>query len=259
MSKKNKYYIVGNWKMNTDIVEAENLIEEISIGVENTEQEVVVCPPHVFLEQCYLVQSEMKDNKLKIGAQDISWEEKGSITGDISMPMIKNWVEYVIVGHSERRHYFVETGNVINKKLKLALKYKKAPILCVGEKKFTSSQDVTELGRELLDSIDGLTKDELKKVIVAYEPVWAIGTGNAADPGYVNRVIAGLRAWIKDEYDFALAEKIKILYGGSVNTKNAKDYLQMEHVDGLLIGGASLKTKSFVKIVADAGKIVQSL
>jgi len=250
-----KFCIVGNWKMNTDVVEAENLIEEIVIGVAKTEQEVVVCPPHVFLEQSFLVKSDIKDCKLNIGAQNISWEEKGAITGDISIGMIKNWVEYVILGHSERRQYFAETGNIINKKIRLALKYKKTPILCVGEKKFTSSQDITDLGRELLDSIDGLTKDELKKVIIAYEPIWAIGTGNSADPGYANRVIAGLRAWIKDEYDFALAEKIKILYGGSVNVKNAKDYLQAEHVDGLLIGGASLKAKSFVKIVNDADKL----
>jgi triosephosphate isomerase len=256
IAKKNKkYLLVGNWKMNTDISSAEDLAEEMAVACVDTEQEVVICPPVVFTEQCSLVLAEQKDAKLKLGVQNISWEEMGALTGDVSILMVKNWVEYVIVGHSERRQYFTETSNIVNKKLKLCLKYNKIPVLCVGEKRFSSSQDVADIGRELSDSIAGITREEMEKVVIAYEPVWAIGSGNAADPGYVGRIIAGLRSWIKDEYDFDTAEKVKMLYGGSVSEKNAREYLSKDQIDGLLVGGASLKAKSFAKIVGIADKI----
>lgn len=255
MPKNKQFLLVGNWKMNTDIAEAENLVEELAVKCCDTNQQVVVCPPVVFAEQCSLVVAEQKKSKLKLGAQNICWEESGAITGDISIKMIEQWVDFVIVGHSERRQFFTETSNIVNKKLKLCLKYNKTPILCVGEKRFSSSQDVADIGRELSDSISGITREELEKVVIAYEPVWAIGGGNAADSGYVGRIIAGLRSWIKDEYDFDVAEKVKMLYGGSVSEKNAGEYLKKDQVDGLLVGGASLKAKSFAKIVAIADKI----
>ena len=253
---KKKFLIVGNWKMNTDLSVAEDLICDLADGLAETKNDVVVCPPAVFLEQCFLTADSKKVNNLQFGTQNIGWEKKGALTGEISIDMVEPWVKYVITGHSERRQYFAETSNIINKKIRLCLEKKITPILCVGEKRYASSQDVADIGRELSDSIEGLTKEELIKVVIAYEPVWAIGSGEAADAGYTGRIIAGLRGWIKDGYDFETAESIRFLYGGSVDHKNAVEYLSKDQVDGLLVGGASLKAKSFLKIVEMADKLL---
>ncbi|MFA4930442.1 MAG: triose-phosphate isomerase [Patescibacteria group bacterium] len=244
-----KKLIVGNWKMNTDVGTAEDLIMDISEGhIDDSLAEVVICPPHVFLEQLHLILADNKDNQLKLGVQNLSWEETGAITGDISVLMVKDWAQYAIIGHSERRKYFAETNVLINKKIKLCLKYNLIPILCVGESRLLTG-DVVELGRDLNEGLVGLTQDELKRVVVAYEPIWAIGTGNPATPHYANKVMGNIRNWLKDEFGFDVAENIRILYGGSVDDKNAGDFLHEEHIDGLLVGGASLKAKTFVKIV----------
>jgi triosephosphate isomerase len=132
------------------------------------------------------------------------------------------------------------------------------PVLCVGEKRFFSSVDVAEIGVEMNEALSGLPAEEVKKVVIAYEPVWAIGNGMSADPVYANRIIMGLRNWLKDEYSFEVAEQVRFLYGGSVDAKNAKKYLQQMQVDGLLIGGTSLKAKSFLRIIAQAGKLAKS-
>lgn len=240
--------IIGNWKMNTDIAAAEKLVMDIDESLSDLQTKVVVCPPHVFLEQVYLILAQNKDSSLSVGVQNISWEEEGAITGDISVEMVQEWVDYAIVGHSERRKYFAETNVLINKKIKLCLKHSIVPVLCVGETRLLTG-DVAELGRDLNEGLADLTVDELKKVVVAYEPIWAIGTGNPATPHYANKVMGNLRNWLKDEFGFDVAESIKILYGGSINEKNSKDFLKEEHIDGLLIGGASLNAKSFVKIV----------
>lgn len=242
------YLFVANWKMNTDIIEAEELIDSIADGLKVGDDTVVLCPPACFLEQCSLILGTKKVQNVFLGAQNISWETKGAITGDISVEMIKNWVDYVIVGHSERRQYFSETNVQVNKKIKLALDENIKPVLCVGEKRLLSD-DITEVGRDLSECLAGLSISEARKVAIAYEPVWAIGTGEAANPSYVNRIIRDLRAWIKDEFGFEVAESIKFLYGGSVDEKNSLDYLKQEHVDGLLIGGASLKADKFLQIV----------
>jgi len=245
---KRKYLIVGNWKMNTDLDQAVELAGKIGKGLDRDDAQTVLCPPHVFIEQVFKAVKKVRKKNLAVGAQNISWEKKGAYTGDISIDMVKPWAKYAIIGHSERRHYFAETNALINTKIKLALTNKITPILCVGEKRFMSS-DLRDLGRDLIEGLDGLTKAEMKKVVVAYEPVWAIGTGKAALPNYVNKILKEMRLWLKDEKGFDVAEGVRMLYGGSVNSKNAKDYLQEEQVDGLLIGGASLKPGTFLRIV----------
>jgi triosephosphate isomerase len=256
--QKKRYLIVGNWKMNLDINKAEKLFDQLcdDLSVENVD--VVACPPVVFLEQMSLIAGGYANN-IAVGVQNIHWEESGAFTGEVAVGMVEKWAKYVIVGHSERRHYFSETSNVINKKIKLALKYNLVPVLCVGEKRFFSSVDVAEIGVEMNEALSGLSADEVKKVVIAYEPVWAIGNGMSADPVYANRIIMGLRNWLKDEYSFEVAEQVRFLYGGSVDAKNAKKYLQQMQVDGLLIGGTSLKAKSFLRIIAQAGKLAKSI
>jgi len=245
---KRSYLIVGNWKMNLTVGQAETLTDEIAQGMETDSVKTVICPPHVFIEQCALIVKESGQKNLQLGVQNISWERKGAYTGDISIDMVSDWVKYVLIGHSERRQYFAETNSLINAKVKLALANQIIPVLCVGEKRFMSA-DISDLGRDLMEGIAGLTAKEVSELVVAYEPVWAIGSDKAALPSYVNKVIKEMRWWIKDEVGFDAAEKVKILYGGSVNSKNAKDYLAEEQVDGLLIGGASLKASTFLKIV----------
>lgn len=249
-----RFLIVGNWKMNLDIKRAEKLLEQLCNGVEANQVQTVVCPSVAFLEQLSLLAGGYVDN-VNIGVQNIHWEESGSFTGEVAVGMIDKWAKYVIVGHSERRHYFAETGVLINKKIKLALKHGLTPILCLGEKRFIASVDVAEIGVDMMECLNGLTEEEARAVVIAYEPVWAIGSGMSADPIYVNRIIMGLRNWLKDEYSFDMAERTRFLYGGSVNAKNAKKYLQQPQVNGLLIGGTSLKARSFLRIIANAEKL----
>ncbi len=240
---------MANWKMNTNIAEAEELVDKVASGLDSASEDIVVlCPPACYTEQCSLVLQTAKLKNLFLGVQNVSWETKGAITGDISVDMVADWVDYAIVGHSERRQYFSETNVQINKKIKLCLDRDIRPVLCVGEKRLLSD-DITEVGRDLSECMSGLSINEARKLAIAYEPVWAIGTGEAANANYVNRIIRDLRGWIKDEFGFEVAEAIKFLYGGSVNEKNARDYLQQEQVDGLLVGGASLQADKFLQIV----------
>lgn len=239
--------------MNTDLDQAVDLAGEIGKGLDKEDAQTVICPPHVYIEQVFTAVKKSRRKNLAVGVQNISWEKKGAFTGDVSVEMVKPWVKYAIIGHSERRQYFAETNAMINTKIKLALANKVTPILCVGEKRFMSS-DLRDLGRDLIEGLDGLTKMEMKKVVVAYEPVWAIGSGKAALPNYVNKIIKEMRLWLKDEKGFDVAERVQIIYGGSVNSRNAKDYLAEEQVDGLLIGGASLKPGAFLRIVKAVAK-----
>lgn len=250
---KRNYLIVGNWKMNTNISEAEDLAEYLAQNFEEEYCETVICPPVVFIEQCYLTIVDYKWKNLLLGVQNICWEEKGAITGDISANMVKPWVDYAIIGHSERRQYFAETNLQINKKIKLAIQNKIIPVLCVGEKGLLSD-NMVELGRDLKEGLAGLTIEEAAKLVIAYEPVWAIGSGNPANPTYANKTMRDIRNWLRDEYGFDISERIRIIYGGSVNANNALDYIKEEHVDGLLIGGVSLKGKDFLNIVEGASK-----
>jgi len=248
------YLIVGNWKMHTDIGEAEDLVTGLAGAIDPDGVEVVICPPVVFLEQCSLLVQEKAANKMSVGTQNISWEKEGAITGDIGINMVKDWARYVIVGHSERRKYFAETNNQIAQKLRLVIGARLTPVLCVGEKRFMTG-DVAEVGKEMMEGIKEMSPEAMKKLVIAYEPVWAIGTGQAASPEYANKVIGELRSWLKDEYSFDVAERVRFLYGGSVDGKNALSYLKQEQIDGLLIGTASTKIRVFSKIIKDAGKL----
>ena len=226
---KNKLLIIGNWKCNpTSLAEAKKLFNK----VKNTD--AVICPPF-----CYLNSLKIENCKLKIqlGAQDCFWENNGPYTGEISPAMLKNLrVAYVIIGHSERRIHFQETDKIINKKLKAALKVGLIPILCIGEKRGESAEKI--INRQLREDLKGIARKDLNKIIIAYEPVWAIGTGNFCPPNKAKKAPKLIKSKINT----------KILYGGSVNSKIAKSYIDVGF-DGLLVGGASLNAEEFIKIV----------
>jgi len=246
--------IVANWKMYTDLSEATALVTKISQGLENLNNiEVVICPPFIWL---YPIAEIIRKNfsKIKLGAQNIYFKDKGNFTGEISPLMIEKLCRYVIVGHSERRRFFSETDEMINQKIRAVLRHNLVPILCLGEfqKKDPSSAEENEvqsnLYQQLSRTLKGISEKEIIKIVIAYEPVWAIGTGQSASVSYAVRIISSLRDRLSIIYNRDLASKIKILYGGSVNSGNALGYSQGSEIDGLLVGGASLKAEEFVKI-----------
>jgi len=243
-----KNIIAGNWKMNNGISETVALLKELKPLVEKAECEVVVCVPFTDLA----VARKEKGKKIKLGAQNIHWADKGAFTGEISGAMLKELkVDYVIIGHSERRQYFGETDETVNARLKAALKYAIKPIVCVGET--LTEREGGKVEKVLVTQIEGafkdITKDEMKNIVVAYEPVWAIGTGKTATADDANNTIAIIRNKIKALYGSAVANKLVIQYGGSMNAKNAKELMAKEQIDGGLIGGASLKAEDFAKVV----------
>ncbi|OGZ33052.1 MAG: triose-phosphate isomerase [Candidatus Portnoybacteria bacterium RBG_13_40_8] len=221
-----KPLIVANWKMNpSSLAEARKLFNEIR------KTNAVICPPFVYISAFKYIQ---------LGAQDCCWKEEGAYTGAISPQMLKGLgVKYVIIGHSERRIHFKETDGMINKKLKAALNSVLIPILCIGEKKDENPETV--ISRQLKEDLDGIAEKDLKKIIVAYEPVWAIGTGDFCEKDEAKKARNFIRKKIGN----------KVLYGGSVNSKIAKDYIDVGY-DGLLVGGASLNAEEFIKIVKNA-------
>ena len=246
MSKK---VIAGNWKMNMLPNEAINFIEEISGYIKDTENEVVLCVPYTDLFYSLLT---AQGTNIKIGAQNMHWEEKGAYTGEISGSMLKSiGVEYVIIGHSERRQYFAETDETVNKKVKAALVNGLKPIVCVGE---TLEQREAGKTAEVITSqtekaLDGLTSEDVEKIIIAYEPIWAIGTGKTATSEDANNTIKEIREKIAKIYGQNTSERVIIQYGGSVKSTNAKELFEMSDINGALIGGASLKVEEFAKIV----------
>jgi triosephosphate isomerase len=241
--------IAGNWKMNKLPNEAMKFIEELDPLVKNSESEVVVCVPYTDL--FYSLMAAQNTN-IKIGAQNMHFEEKGAYTGEISGSMLKSiGVEYVIIGHSERRQYFNETDETVNKKIKAALRNELKPIMCVGESLEQREQGVTE---EIITSqtrlgLEGLSEEEVQKVIIAYEPIWAIGTGKTATSEDANSAIKQIREEIAKMYGQNVAQGIIIQYGGSVKSSNAKELFSMSDIDGGLVGGASLEAEEFSKIV----------
>ena len=235
-----KPIVVANWKMNPQtLVKAKLLFNSVAREIKNIKNvEVVICPPFIYLP--YLLNSKLSILNPKIGAQDCFWAEKGAFTGEVSARMLKDLgCQYVIIGHSERRKYFQETEEMINKKIKAALKAKLKPILCIGE---TERQRKAKKTEEILkNQLKNLTEvGPLTKLIVAYEPVWAIGTGRAC------RIV---EAKVARLFIRKIVKRIPILYGGSVNSQNAKDYVEKAGFQGLLVGGASLDAKEFIKIV----------
>ncbi len=244
-----KKVIAGNWKMNKLPNEAINFIEEIAPRIKNTENEVILCVPYIDL--FYSLMAAQGTN-IKIGAQNIHFEEKGAYTGEISGPMLKSiGVQYVIIGHSERRQYFAETDEIVNKKIKAALKYELNPIVCVGETKQQREQGMATkvIEEQTKKALEGLNGEEVSKIIVAYEPIWAIGTGETATVENANESIKVIRNQIEHMYGKDIAEKIIIQYGGSVKSTNAKELFNASDIDGGLVGGASLIPEEFANII----------
>ena len=241
--------IAGNWKMNMLPNEAMACIEQLAGLVKDTENEVILCVPYTDLFYSLLT---AQGTNIKIGAQNMHFEEKGAFTGEVSGPMLKSiGVEYVIIGHSERRQYFAETDETVNKKIKSALLNDLKPIVCVGE---TLEQRESGKAEEVFTTqtrkaFEGLSAEDAKKVIIAYEPIWAIGTGKTATSEDANNSVKAIRNEIDKLYGAEVADEIIIQYGGSVKSSNAKELFTTSDIDGGLVGGASLKADEFAKIV----------
>ncbi len=250
-----KPIIAGNWKLNKTPHEAIILVDELKRElVDVTGVEVVVCPPFVDLTD---VSDALVDHDIAVGAQNLFWEDSGAYTGEISAPMLKALgVTFVIIGHSERRQYFHETNETVNKRLRAALKHDLKPIVCVGEnlaqreanKTFDIIKDHCE------GSLSGLSAEEMQKVTVAYEPVWAIGTGKTATPQQAQEVHVFIRQLLGRMFGVEVADSVRIQYGGSVTPDNITSLMAQKDIDGALVGGASLKAPSFSAIVKGAKK-----
>ncbi len=241
--------IAGNWKMNMLPNEAMEYIEKFSKLVENTENEVILCVPYTDL--FYALMGAQNTN-IKIGAQNMHFAEKGAYTGEVSGKMLKSiGVEYVIIGHSERRQYFAETDETVNKKIKAAFENDLKPIVCVGETLEQREAGETEkiITSQTRLALEGLNEEQVKNVIIAYEPIWAIGTGKTATSEDANNSIKSIRNEVKNIYGDEVAENVIIQYGGSVKSSNAKELFETSDIDGGLVGGASLVPEEFAKIV----------
>lgn len=239
--------IAGNWKMNKTPQEAVALINELKLLLANAEAEVVFCPPAVSLAAAL---EATKGSNIGIGAQNMYFEESGAFTGEIAPNMLTEMgVKYVILGHSERRQYFAETDETVNKKVLKALEHNLIPIVCVGESLEQREQGITEdlVRLQTKIALRGVPAERAKEVVIAYEPIWAIGTGRTATNEQAEEVCAAIRKVLKELYG-GVAEEIRIQYGGSVKPSNAKEIFGMPNIDGGLVGGASL-TKDFAGIV----------
>ena len=241
--------IAGNWKMNMHPGEAIEFITNLTPLVKDTKNEVILCVPYIDLFYSILT---AQGTNIKIGAQNMHYEESGAYTGEISGKMLKAInVEYVIIGHSERRKYFNETDDIVNKKVKSAFKYGLKPIVCVGETLEQRENGETEkiITTQVEKALKDITKEEVKDIIIAYEPIWAIGTGKAATSEDANNGAKQIRDEISKTYGQETASRVIILYGGSVNETNAKELFEMSDIDGGLVGKASLNPEKFSKIV----------
>jgi len=245
--------IAGNWKMNTTVSEATKLVFTMRDGLDGIANvEKVLCPPFVSLAA---VRELLKESSIKLGAQNLFYEARGAYTGEISPVMIAELCEYVIIGHSERRQYFNETGEIVNKKIMAALKAGIKPILCIGERLAENEAGRTEevVTEQLEASLAGVNNPD--GLVIAYEPVWAIGTGKAATGQQANETIALIRRTIARLYDDNFAGDLRILYGGSVTAGNATEFMQQSEIDGALVGGASLDANTFMDIVVQTSAI----
>ncbi|AKM81986.1 TPA: triose-phosphate isomerase [Candidatus Berkelbacteria bacterium] len=253
--------IVGNWKMNTNLADAIVLATSVKNAVADLGVEIILCPPFIWLYPLAEILEKSPSN-LKLGAQNMWFAEKGAMTGEVSPNMVKVLAKYVILGHSERRSNFLEDNNLICDKVTAALENGLTPIVCVGEKHKRSlakkpgrpNKLVTEndLFSQLKGSLKNISRNDADKIIIAYEPVWAIGTGDAATGGYAAEVIKDLRDILADLFGGPVSERIHILYGGSVDSENVREFVFQPEIDGVLVGGASLKAKEFIKICREA-------
>ena len=247
--------IAGNWKMNKTISEALELAKGLHYGMSFSEVEnieIVVTPTYTSLNK---VAEFLKGSFINVAAQDLFWEDSGAFTGAISAPMIKDaGAKFVIIGHSERRQFFNETDATVNKKIKAALKHQLTPIVCVGEtlEEREAGKVQNVIGTQMTGGLAEFTAEEAAKMVIAYEPVWAIGTGKTATPEQAEEVHAMIRAILVKQFGQNTAEVIRIIYGGSVKASNSKELLSLPNIDGALVGGASLKAEDFIGIIKNA-------
>ncbi|MFH1837879.1 MAG: triose-phosphate isomerase [Candidatus Kuenenbacteria bacterium] len=245
---------IANWKMNLTKKESLELTKNIvkkfknQIEIKKNKLDIILCPSFVSLSD---VQKILSNSSIKFGAQNVFWEEKGAFTGEISASMLKKiGCQYVIIGHSERRQYLKETDEIINEKIKICLKFGLKPILCIGEKSLkTNKPSIVE---QLKKDLKGISQKKIEKIIIAYEPIWAISTnstGKICSPKRAVEKIKIIRKTISDFFNLAQNQKIKILYGGSVNHANIKSFTDQSDIDGVLVGGASLKINEVVKMI----------
>ena len=250
-----KYFIAGNWKMNKTAAEATALIDAIKAKVGSQDKvDVAVCPPFTALDAA---SKALAGSTIKLGAQNMHFEAHGAFTGEVAADMLKEFsCTYVILGHSERREYFKECNCLINKKVKAVLANGMKPILCVGEKleEREAGKTLDIVSEQTVKGLEGLSKEDAKNVVVAYEPVWAIGTGKTATPAMAQEVHAAIRKVLADAFGADVADSIQILYGGSMKPENADALLAEKDIDGGLIGGAALKADSFVALIESATK-----
>jgi triosephosphate isomerase len=245
--------IAANWKMNTTVSEALNLVNEIKPEIDSLDYiEIVICPPFISLIPVFNL---IKGTHLKLGAQNQYFEDKGAYTGEISPVMLSGYCEYVIIGHSERRQFFQEDGGIISKKVSSAMKHNLKPILCVGENlnEYEAGKTRYVVSEQLDSSLEGVNRAD--NLTIAYEPVWAIGTGKAATGKQANHTAIIIRKFIEKKYNREIADNMHILYGGSVTAVNITEFVSQPDIDGALVGGASLKAKEFISITKQTMKI----
>ena len=248
-----KHIVAGNWKMNLTFTEADELLDELMSELEQVElprdTQVIVCPPFPYIE---MASDYANDSYFMVGAQNVSDQERGAYTGEVSAEMLESCeIDYCIVGHSERRGYYGETDATVAAKVDRLLAHGLKPIVCVGEvlEEREAGRQLEVVKRQVEQGLFHLTAEQMQQVVIAYEPVWAIGTGRTATPEQAQEIHAHIRSLLRAKYGYAVAEEISILYGGSCKPSNAKELFACKDIDGGLIGGASLKAKDFMGIV----------
>lgn len=246
---KRKKTIIANWKMNLTVPESTVLLTKLKKEIPaKTDVEVVICPSFVDI---YSASEETKGTKLLLGAQNVAEEERGAYTGEVSALALKGFVKYILVGHSERRNMFGENDKVVAKKAEMAIRHGITPVICVGETLHEREDKLSKVVvlSQLEASCKHLTAEEIAESVIAYEPVWAIGTGHICDDKEAEKMAADIRGLVKSLYGEKASEAVRILYGGSITAKTAKNFKKAKNIDGLLVGGASLNHQEFAKIV----------
>jgi triosephosphate isomerase len=245
--------VAGNWKLNKTVAEARQLVKELLPGLQAVPSvENLLCPPYLALPA---VAEMLKGTKIVLGGQNVYWEDEGAYTGEVSPLMLAEFCQYVIIGHSERRAYFGETDQTVNRRVKAAMAHQLIPVVCVGETLAENEVGSTNqvVARQMRDGLAGLNILDASKLVIAYEPVWAIGTGKAAYPEDASRVIGKvIRPALAELFGQQVSQEVRVLYGGSVKPSNAAEFFNEEEVDGALVGGASLKAADFIGITEAA-------
>ena len=250
-----KPFIAGNWKMHKTIPEAVEMVKALKEeSPQLTDAELVVIPPYTMLSE---VKKVIEGSTIQLGAQNIFWKEKGAFTGEVSPPMLKDaGCQYVTIGHSERRQYFGETNETVNKKIKATLAHELTPIMCIGEslEEREKGNTMDKVETQINSGLEELGKDEIRRIVIAYEPIWAIGTGVTATPSQAEEVHSFIRKKLTEKYGNEIASYAIILYGGSVKPANTYSILKENNINGALVGGASLEADSFIQITKEAIK-----